>query len=222
MAGAAVLGVVAGTCAGYVVQAGREPDRLPPLSQPALAQARGEGPEPLSAARDRQVKMDGDLRKLLVKRPGGTHEASLGAVDGWLSQAGYADDFTKPGPAFRDLTRQEFRRAAVTGWTEGSSSVEIRLVQFRQEESRSASDAAADGVYWAEKSRDIRSWPIPGTGDGMVYVHDRPEHTGDGSVYQAQACAWRGDVLMEIWADDTEPISPGKIRDLAKRQMERL
>ncbi|MFE1256323.1 hypothetical protein [Streptomyces fungicidicus] len=72
---AAVLGVVAGTCAGYLVQADREPTELPPLSQPVLPQAKGGAPEPLSADEDRRVKTDGDLRKLLIKKPRGAKEA---------------------------------------------------------------------------------------------------------------------------------------------------
>ncbi|WP_442738151.1 hypothetical protein ACQUSN_12805 [Streptomyces pseudogriseolus] len=66
---ALVLGLVAGTCTGYLVQAGRAPTPLPPLSQPVLAQARGEGPAPLPAAQDRRVRTDGDLRELLLKKP---------------------------------------------------------------------------------------------------------------------------------------------------------
>src|SRR6478735_883739 len=49
VATAAVLGLVAGTCAGFLVQAHRAPTRLPSLSQPVLNQAKGPGPEPLSA-----------------------------------------------------------------------------------------------------------------------------------------------------------------------------
>src|SRR5262245_49039165 len=62
---AALLGVVAGTCAGYLVQAGREPAKLPSLSQPVIKQAKGDV-EPLSAAQDRRLRTDGDLRKLLL------------------------------------------------------------------------------------------------------------------------------------------------------------
>ncbi|MDQ0934344.1 hypothetical protein [Streptomyces turgidiscabies] len=69
--GAAVLGLVAGTCVGYLVQADREPTPLPSLSQATVAQAEGEGPEPLSAAQDRKVRTDGDLRKLLLRKPTG-------------------------------------------------------------------------------------------------------------------------------------------------------
>ncbi|MFD0508364.1 hypothetical protein ACFQ0G_47425 [Streptomyces chiangmaiensis] len=133
---AAVLGIVAGTCTGYVVQAGREPTKLPSLSQPALRQAKGQAPEPLSAERDRRVKTDGDLRRLLLKKPAGAKDAEwLEGSDGWLDLAGYADYYEQPDKAFGDLVGDEFRRAAITGWEVGDSdTVEILLIQFRQEE----------------------------------------------------------------------------------------
>ncbi len=132
---ALVLGLVAGTCAGYLVQAGREPTPLPPLSQPVLAQAEGEGPDPLSAARDRRVRTDGDLRKLLLKKPHGAKSADwLQGSDGWLDLADYAESYTVPYETFGDLITDEFRRAAVTAWeADDGYTVEISLVQFRQE-----------------------------------------------------------------------------------------
>nr|WP_239149523.1 hypothetical protein [Streptomyces sp. SID12501] len=220
IAGAAVLGLLAGTCAGYLVQADREPTKLPSLSQPALAQAKGEGPEPLSAAQDRRVKTDGDLRKLLIKRPKGAKDWEFPpGEDGWLDAADYADWVEDSKTFFGDLVTDEFRRTATTTWRVGSAhSVEIRLVQYRQEEYLAAAEAAAD---WNVEG--TRSWPIPGTGDGMVFVTTKPEtEAGYQPMYRAQAHAWRGDIAMEVWLYDTRPISKAKIMDLAKRQMERL
>jgi len=225
IAGAVALGLVAGTCTGYLVQADRAPTRLPSLSQPTLAQAKGAGPEPLSAAQDRRVKTDGDLRKLLLKRPSGARAASytLGD-DGWLSLAAYAETFEKPAGAFSDLVADGFRRAAVTNWREGSTyHVEMHLVQYRQEETLAAADAADNAYYWAGRKSRTDSWPLPGTGDGMVYVHHAPDsESGYVDVYGAEAHAWRGDIAMDIWIFDTNPIPKKKIMDLAKRQMERL
>jgi hypothetical protein len=224
IATAAVLGLVAGTCAGYLVQADREPTKLPSLSQPVLAQAKGKGPEPLSAAQDRRVKTDGDLRKLLLKRPKGARDADWLGGGGWMDIAEFAEQYTKPGGAFSDLIDNEFRRTAVTGWRQGSTySVEIRLVQYRQEENLAAIDAADNGNYWAEDKDGTRSWSIPGTGDGMAYVHTKA-HTEAGYLpqYEAEAHAWRGDIALEIWVYDTKPISKEKITDLAKRQVGRL
>ncbi|MFE2299383.1 hypothetical protein ACFXAW_14420 [Streptomyces sp. NPDC059445] len=219
-----MLGLVAGTCTGFVVQAHREPTRLPSLSQPVLNQAKGPGPEPLSAAQDHRVKTNGDLRKLLISRPKGAKSADWVGNDGWMDLTDYAESYKKPAEIFPDLINDQFRRAAVVGWQQGSTyTVEIRLVQFRQEESLKAAEDSENNYYWAEKKGGTRSWSVPGTGDGMAYVHTRPEtKPGYLPVYSAEAHAWRGDIAMEIWVYDTRPISKDKIMDLAKRQVGRL
>ncbi|MDL5202394.1 hypothetical protein [Streptomyces sp. ALI-76-A] len=224
IAGAAVLGVVAGTCAGYLVQADREPTRLASLSQPRLAQAKGPAPEPLSAARDRRVRTDGDLRELLVKKPAGMKAAEwLDGSDGWMDLAEYADSYEDPAEMFGNLVGDEFRRAAVTGWEGSTSTVEVRLIQFRQEEAVAAADSADSGHYWADAEDSTDSWAVPGTADGRAYVHKEPEtEAGYLPLYSAEAHAWRGDIAMEIWIYDSEPISKKAILDLATRQMERL
>ncbi|WP_308436751.1 hypothetical protein [Streptomyces poonensis] len=221
--GAAVLGILAGTCAGYLIQADREPTELPPLSQPVLTQARGEGPESLPAAQDRRVRTDGDLRELLLKKPHGAREAEWADDDGWLDLAEYADFYDSPRGAFGDLVQDEFRRATDTGWTVGERTVEIRLAQYHQEESLAAREVAESACYWAEEEDGTDSRPIPGTGDGMAYVHTRPEtEPGYKPVYSAEAHAWRGDIAVHVWVSDTKPLSQSTIMDLAKRQMERL
>ncbi|MFK0026259.1 hypothetical protein [Streptomyces sp. NPDC090798] len=220
IATAAVLGLLGGTCAGYLIQADREPTKLPSLSQPVVAQAEGAGPEPLSAAQDRRVKTDDDLRKLLIKRPKGAQDAEYApGHNGWLTMAEYADQLEDPDQAFARLVGAEFRRAAGVDWRVGNTySVGIRLVQYRQEENLSASEEAGN---W--KVDGTRSWPVPGTGDGMAYVTIKPDtKPGYLPVYSAQAHAWRGDIAMEIWIYDTKPIPKAKIMDLAERQMERL
>ena len=224
IATAAVLGLVAGTCAGFLIQADREPTKLPSLSQPVLTQAEGEGPEPLSAAQDHQVKTDGDLRKLLLPKPKGAQDADWLSGDGWMDIAAYADAFENPDAAFEDLAADEFRRAAETGWNVSSTySVNVRLIQFRQEEDLGAEKSADGGHYWAEDEEGTRSWAVPGTEGGMAYVHTKPyEEAGYLPRYEAEAHAWRGDIAMEIWVYDTKPIPKEKIMDLAERQMERL
>ncbi|MEU6092966.1 hypothetical protein ABZ865_40685 [Streptomyces sp. NPDC047085] len=222
IATAALLGVVAGACTGYLIQAGREPTKLPPLSQPVVERAKGEV-EPLSAARDRRVKTDGDLRKLLLPRPKGARDTEYVVADGWMDLAAYADRYENPGNAFDNLVDDEFRRAAATSWRVGDANVEIYLVQFRQESKPAASEWAESGTYWAEHEGDSRSWPIPGTGDGTAFVHDKPERkAGYLPLYTAEAYAWRGDVCMEIVIYDSKPIPKAKIMDLAERQVGRL
>jgi hypothetical protein len=220
-----VLGLVAGTCVGYLVQVDRAPTKLPSLSQPSLAQAGTDEPEPLSAARDKRVKTDGDLRKLLLKKPRGARNAEyLMGDDGWLDLAGYAEYYKRPGKSFGELVSDEFRRAAVTGWrVDGTYQVEIRLLQYRQEEVLGAARRAENSQNWAEAEDGTDSWAVPGTGNGRAFVHNRPEtESGYGPVYGAEVHAWRGDIAVEIWVTDTKPIPKAEIMDLARRQMERL
>ncbi|MEV6481599.1 hypothetical protein [Streptomyces sp. NPDC051576] len=222
---AAVLGVVAGTCTGFLVQADRAPDKLPSLAQQTLTQAKGPAPEPLSAAQDREVKVDGDLRKLLLKKPAGARAADYTVgIDGWMSLEEYAETYDKPDSALGELTASEFRRVAVTTWQATSTrSIEIRLVQYRQENDLAAADAAKDAYYLSGRESHTDSWPIPGTGDGMVYVHNSPKReAGYLDEYQAEARAWRGDIALEMWVSDTKPVPKKTIMDLATRQMERL
>ncbi|MFE9612874.1 hypothetical protein [Streptomyces sp. NPDC006012] len=224
IAAAAVLGVVAGTCTGYLIQADRKPTRLPSLSQPVVKQAKGEV-EPLSAAQDRRVKTDGDLRKLLLSRPAGTNDGFLeGVDDGWLDQAAYSNWYTYPAGQFEYLTENQFRRAVGTSWRVGDTyEVEIVLAQYRQDHDLAASDATHEDRYWAEKKAGTHSWPVPGTGYGQVYVHDKPyRESGYVPVYSAEAHAWRGDISVEIFVYDAKPVSKKMIMDLAERQMRKL
>ncbi|MEU5255756.1 hypothetical protein [Streptomyces longwoodensis] len=226
IAAAAVLGTLAGTCVGYLVQADRDPTPLPPLSQPVVGQAEGRV-APLSAAEDRQVATDGDLRKLLVDRPKGAKDTSaLRGRDGWMDLADYADEYKNPSVAFTNLNSDGFRRAATASWRVGETySVEVNLVQFRQKTSLGASEWADNGKHWAEERDGTRSWPLPGTGEdnGMVYVHDRPvREAGYLPLYSAEAHAWRGDVYLEIYVNDSRPIPKATIMDLAVRQVGKL
>ncbi|MFJ6832906.1 hypothetical protein [Streptomyces sp. NPDC091209] len=219
IATAAVLGLVAGTCTGFLVQADREPAELPSLSQPVVTQAKGDGPEPLSAAQDHRVKTDGDLRKLLLPRPKGTKVPDW-APEGahWLDLAGYADSLDNADQEFGSLVGSEFRRGAEVDWMVGSTdSTEIRLVQYRQEEKLGAADRAGG---W--NVDDTTSWAIPGVNEGMVYLYKVERKAGYLPMYKALASASRGDIAMEIWVYDSKPIPKSKIMDLAKRQMERL
>lgn len=222
IATAAVLGVVAGTCTGYLVQADREPTALPPLSQPVIEQAKGKGPAPLPAAQDRRLRTDGDLRKLLLKKPRGAREENLLSDDGWVGVADYADTYEEPAGALHNFLFDGFRRAATTAWQQGDTHVEIRLVQFRQEREAVAESHVASNQRWARIDGDDE-WAIPGTTTGAVFVQAQPdEEPGYLPIYRTQAHGWRGDISMEIWVTGTERIPKSTILDLAERQMERL
>lgn len=222
IAGAAVLGIVAGTCTGYLVQAEREPTRLPSLAQTELKQDKGPGPEPLPAAQDRRMKTDGDLRRLLLKKPRGAEDAEFVASDGWFSIEQYASVYTNSDVMFTDLVTDDLRRVAATAWEKGGLVVEIRLVQFRQEEQLSAGSYADNNHHWAGKKAGTDSWEIPGAVNGEAYVHAATREPGYLPYYTAEAHVWRGDISMEIWLTADKPISRSTILDLAERQLERL
>jgi hypothetical protein len=141
-----------------------------------------------------------------------------------MTLAAYAEDFKKPDQAFANELTSQFRRAAGTSWrTSDTHLVEIRLVQYRQEEDLAAADNAGNGMYWAERDNEGHSWAVPGTGDGMAYSDTEPyRKAGYLPLYSAEAHAWRGDIAMEIYITDTKPIAKKEIMSLAQRQMERL
>ncbi|MDL2078877.1 hypothetical protein QNN03_20800 [Streptomyces sp. GXMU-J15] len=234
LTGAGVLGLVAGTCAGYLVQAEREPTPLPPLSQPELKRAAGEAPEPLPVSRDRQVRTEGDLRKLVLRKPAGAQKAGwLTEPVEWLDMADYANMYDDPSRAYANMA-PDFRRAVTTGWETDTYTVEINLVQHRQDETLAAKKAVENHQYWAtfdgsdpesdfSENKDVKSWTIPGTEEGMAYVDTVPDtEPGYEPLYRASAHAWRGDINMEIWIYGSEPIARKTILDIAERQMERL
>ncbi|MEU6392900.1 hypothetical protein [Streptomyces sp. NPDC046939] len=220
---AAVLGVVAGVCTGYLVQADRDPDPLPPLAAQTMAQAGGAAPQAYAATGDRRTRTDGDLRKLLVRRPAGTQEAD--SVQGWRDLYGYAKDYREPDYMFRELSTASFRRAAVTAWKKGRSSAKVHLIQFRDAEKLGSRDflSGQQGYMSESKWAGNDGEPIPGSSKGRVWVFDHP-HTEPGylPLYEARALATRGDIVMDIWLYDTRPIPKKSAMDLAKKQLERL
>ncbi|MET7616911.1 hypothetical protein [Streptomyces sp. NPDC005408] len=228
--GAAVLGVVAGVVTGYAVQYDREPTALPPLSQPDLRDSQsvpaGAGTTAQSVNVNRQVKTDGDLRKLLLKKPkGATADKSLSA--GWMSLVEYAEGFKEPDLMFENLVKDDPRRIATTSWEErGEVFVTVNLIQFRDDDVLSARDfgRGQQGYMAMDDYAGNRGKPIPGSGNGRVYVYDEPiRESGYEPLYQARAVAQRGDVVMEIWyLNNTRKVSAKAVMSVAKQQLERL
>ncbi|MHC0429573.1 hypothetical protein ACX6XY_05195 [Streptomyces sp. O3] len=229
---AAVLGAGAGTVAGYVVQYDREPTPLPPLSQPDLRDYKpvpaAKGASARSINEHRHVKTDGDLRRLLLKKPSGAQrvEASF-TTHGWLSLSEYATDFEYPDDAFETLAAGDFRRAVTTSWQEREELyVTINLVQFHDEEFAMTPGYAKQQLSDLSEPHSAGNdgVPIPGSGTGRIYLADEPVvEPGYEPLYKGWAAARRGDVFMEIFAvDNTRPVSEKDLMSLAKRQLERL
>lgn len=231
---AAALGIAAGIGAGHLVPAGR----ATPAAHAADTGANSGANSGTSAEADTEAdtegnaetgsqtgsKAGGDLRELLLPRPADAQDALFNTeTDGWLTLPEYAELYKQPTGAFTRLLAEEFRRAAVADWREGTYSVEIRLVQYRQEHSQGARESAATARIWSEDEAGTTSERLPDTADGRAYTHSEPvQESGAVPVYSAEAFAWRGDVAMEIWVYDSEPIPINKITDLANRQMRRL
>ncbi|MGW0603549.1 hypothetical protein [Streptomyces sp. NPDC002640] len=217
IAAAAVLGLVGGTCAGYLIQADRTPTKLPSLSQPELKQAEGEGPDPLPAAQDRKVRTDGDLRKLLLKTPKGKKEVERG----WLSLVEWSSFHEDEMSSLPDELSDEFRRAATVSWQESSTrNVRISLIQFRHEATLGAlKDHEAQTDYVLDGARE---YPLDGAGNGAVLVLPPEREPGYMPVYQVHATAVRGDIALQLWVSDVRPVDRKKATDMAEQQLERL
>ncbi len=222
--------MLAGTVTGYAIQYDRDPTPLPPLSQPELRASKVVPADRNTTARsvnaNRHVPTDGDLRRLLVKPPkGATKQDDDSGKDGWLSFSTYVGHFEEPDEAFGYLTGLGIRRIARTSWEEGGEVfVTVNLVQFNETSSLNALRYAEGQQGFKEKHADNAGKPIPGSGNGRVYIYGEPHReAGYEPVYEAQVTAQRGDVVVEIWyANNVRPVSEKAVMALAKRQLERL
>ncbi|MFE7410860.1 hypothetical protein [Streptomyces laurentii] len=225
---AAVLGIVAGTAVGYGIQAQRPPTALPALNQrdlayPAKPLPKGKEPEPLSAAEDRGLKTEGDLRDLLLPKPKGAKSSPFAPRDNRLSITAYAATYDYPGAAFSSLLEDGIRRVVSTGWSNGEGRItEINLVQFRGGAGQPAAQRAEDqrGYLGDEDGAVVRL--IEGSADGRAYLLPVRREAGRFDVYQARAVFHRGDVMVDIILSDVKKISEKEITSLAERQLERL
>ncbi|MGW0699412.1 hypothetical protein ACWD0A_08775 [Streptomyces sp. NPDC002867] len=228
IAAAAVLGVVAGTVTGYAVQYQREPTPLPVLSQPDIRTPKPVPAKAGTTARslnaNRWVKTDGDLRELLLPKPKG---AKTESEAGWEDLYSFATWFKEEGDMFEFLAEDGFRRCATVSWSvDGEVYVDIRLVQFREDEELNAG-IFGEAQQWYlddEKWAGNDGEPIPGSADGRTYVWDEPlREAGYEPLYQGRAVAWRGDTVMIIeYANNSGPVDEKDLKSLAKRQLERL
>ncbi|MFC8230886.1 hypothetical protein [Streptomyces sp. NPDC057287] len=232
IAAAALLGISGGTAVGYGIQAQRPPSQLPALSQtelayPAKALPADKVPAPLPASQDRQVKTDGDLRKLLIDRPAGwsENEDADWLDDGWIGVGDLARGYKEEGHMFEYLQESGFRRAAGAAWKKGEyREATITLAQFSSGTEAAAADyAAGQRAYMAsDEYAGNEGDLLKGSGDGRYYIYGVDRDPGYLPSYQARAVVHRGDIMIEIDIYDTRPISKKDIRTLAERQLERV
>ncbi|MFE6186852.1 hypothetical protein ACFQ6U_20740 [Streptomyces sp. NPDC056465] len=232
IAAAALLGISGGTAIGYGIQAQRPPSRLPALSQtelayPAKALPEDKIPAPLPASQDRQVKTDGDLRKLLIDRPAGwsDNEDEVLLHDGWMSVGDLARGYKDEGGMFEYLQESGIRRVAGAAWKKGEfREATVTLAQFSSGTETAAADyAEGQRSYMAsDEYAGNEGDPLKGSGNGRYYLYDVDRTPGYLPSYQARAVVHRGDIMIEIDIYDTRPISKKDIRTLAERQLERV
>ncbi|MCX4779364.1 hypothetical protein [Streptomyces sp. NBC_01264] len=227
IAGAVVLGVLAGTVTGYAVQYHREPTPLVPLAQADLVAPKALAPGDATTSKtinaNRWHKTDDDLAKLLIEAPGGAKKGG----SGYVSADVLSLDFKYPDRALSDFAATGFRRAASVGWSQDDTTfVDVRLLQFN--------DRSAAEDYQREQSAYTNTKEYAGN-DGMpidglpsdlghVWVFSKAfEKPGYLPMLAARAYARRGDVVLEIYyTNNRGKIAAGDVMELAKRQLERL
>ncbi|GAA1350939.1 hypothetical protein GCM10009612_06820 [Streptomyces beijiangensis] len=233
-----MLGIVAGTAVGYKIQADRPPTALPVLAQqgltyPAKALPKGQAPVALSAKEDSLVRTDGDLRKLLIPKPGGTKTATTPVFQGatmpfdkWLTPAEYAYEFTEEAQMFTYHAENDIRRIAAEDFEQGEYKMfAVRLVQFRNGVTAGASDFAADQQSYMSGTKIGAGYEgdeVKGSGNARYYIFPVENKAGYLPNYEARALGYRGDVMFDIHIFDTHKISKSDIRALAERQLGRL
>ncbi|AQT73152.1 hypothetical protein B1K54_17155 [Streptomyces sp. fd1-xmd] len=227
IAGAAVLGALAGTATGYAVQYHREPTPLPPLAQQKM-----DGPKPAAmndATSHRSInahrwhKADEDLAKKLLEVPGGAQDSFSGPVS---TDTFSADYFLEPSQAVGSLIRQG-KRLATARWAENDRNfVEVNLLQFRDR--AGADDFYTDIVqYMPEKDHAGNTGKdLPGAPSdfGHMWIDSKAhQEPGYHPIRQSRAVVRRGDIVMSVkYTNNRGEIDEKALVELAKRQMERL
>ncbi|MFD6887344.1 hypothetical protein [Streptomyces sp. NPDC059957] len=227
IAGAAVLGVLAGTITGYAIQYDREPTPLAPLAQAELVDPKALAPDDATTNKtinaNRWHKTDDDLAKLLIEAPGGAKTEAAG----YEPIEYFATFFKKPDSQLEYLAEQDIRRIAAVSWAVNDTTfVYVRLIQFNE---RSGADSYQTGQsrYMPEAEYAGNSGVlIPGLPSdlGRVWVDSKAdEKPGYLPMRGARAIARRGDIVLDIhYTNNRGKVSESDVVDLAKRQLERL
>ncbi|GGU99497.1 hypothetical protein GCM10010495_07600 [Kitasatospora herbaricolor] len=216
---ALVLGLLLGGGVGYAIQAGRPPTPLPPLQvalpgYPAAvldaAAAAEAAPKPLA--------IDGDLRKLVLERPGGTDAwGDNPDVPSWITVGELAERTGNAKRTFADFNRDGFRRAAGVDWKQGETRYRVTLLQYGPDDADRAL-AEARGMHGAAATKFADGV------NGGYQVESEPENWAESTekYYYGSAVARRGTVVMEIEVFAPQPVDAAALKDLAKKQWERL
>ncbi|NXY94555.1 hypothetical protein HYE82_09140 [Streptomyces sp. BR123] len=226
-AGAAALGILAGTVTGYAVQYGRPPTPLPPLAQQKIDQPKPQAPNESTSARalnaHRWHKTDDDLTKLLLEAPGGVQVLDSGTES---ADEFAADYYVKPNAGLEHQIRYDLRRIAMIRWSQDDRNhVTVRLLQYRDRAGadwyQHAHDYLSEKRFAGNPGKDLAGVPAD---FGHVWVDsEAKQEPGYHPTRSARVLARRGDIVMELdYANTRGVIDENDVVELARRQWERL
>ncbi|MFJ8623496.1 hypothetical protein ACIRD3_11705 [Kitasatospora sp. NPDC093550] len=207
-----VLGTLVGGGVGYGVQAQRPATPLPPLQVARPSYPAGTvDPAALAAEQPAPLAIDGDLTKLLLTAPeGSTPWGDNPDKPSWASIGEIAEHSGNAAFAFRDLASRGFRRAAEVDWKKDDTRYRIMLTQFTAEH--------------ADEAKSSTWLPFADGANGGYKVETTARHWAESTdqYYYGEAVAKRGSLQMTIEVFGTQMVSADVLKDLAKRQWERL
>lgn len=228
IAGAAVLGVLAGTITGYAVQYHREPTPLPPLAQQDL-----KAPKPLAMSdattlrsinANRWHKADEDLVKKLLEAPSGTQDVSSGVQSPDEFSIEHYED---PSGGVGGLIADNVRRIAAVHWSVGDRDfVEITLLQFQNRRGAEGFQSGVNQYMPTKKYAGNNGREVPGVPEdfGHLWINsEADEKPGYHPLRTGTAIVRRGDIVMHLqYTNNRGKVDENVVAELAKRQMERL
>ncbi|MGW6685804.1 hypothetical protein [Streptomyces sp. NPDC054961] len=227
IAGAVVLGVLAGTVTGYAIQYDREPTPLAPLAQAGVAYPKALAPDDATTNKtinaNRWHKTDDDLAKLLIEAPSGAKVEGSG-----YDTVDYtATSFEEPDHMLRNLVGTKVRRLASVQYSEGDSTfVAVQLLQFNDRDGADDYQTGQSSYMPEKKFAGNAGTAIPGLPSDLGHVwvdSEADEKPGYLPMRGARAIARRGDIVLDIHlVNNRGKVSESDIMDLAKRQLERL
>ncbi|MFI1652687.1 hypothetical protein ACH4XT_37955 [Streptomyces avidinii] len=228
IAGAAALGVLAGTITGYAVQYHREPTPLPPLAQQEMAAAK---PQAMTDATTRHSinanrwhKADEELAKKLLDVPGGAKSDFSGAASVDMFAVGY---YKEASEGLGGLITDRVRSIATADWAESDRNfVEINLLQFSDRNQAEDFQLGIEHYMPTKEYAGNAGKEIPGVPEefGHMWVDSKAsEKPGYHPLRSGRAVVRRGDIVMSIqYMNNRGEVDESALVDLAKRQMERL
>ncbi|MEU6296012.1 hypothetical protein [Streptomyces erythrochromogenes] len=228
IAGAAVLGVLAGTVTGYAVQYHREPTALPPLAQQDV-----KGPKPLavkdattlrSINANRWHTADEDLVKKLVEVPGGARDVFSGQQS---PEEFSIEHYENPSGGLGGLIADGVRRIAAVRWSVNDRDfVQITLLQFQNRKGAESFQSGVNDYMPTKEFAGNNGREVPGVPEdfGRLWIDsEADEEPGYHPFRAGTAVVRRGDIVMYLrYTNNRGKIDEKVVVELAQRQAGRL